>query len=142
MRTCFAPQPKWFGQWPNEHKTMNLLESGPDIEYSMSQDDTNHNRLVNIGMKKINSLNKKSSPRSSLRKVCSYIFLLELYKNYNSWLCSDFSLVFLMISTIKEFIPFIFPFSLSCQPSTCKIDCQYLWVTVRLKVTVQVSLPH
>ena len=32
VRTRFAPQPKWFGQWPNEPKTMNLLESGPDIE--------------------------------------------------------------------------------------------------------------
>ena len=36
VRTRFASQAKWFGQWPNEPKTMNLLESGPDIERSMS----------------------------------------------------------------------------------------------------------
>ena len=36
VRTRFASQAKWFGQWPNEPKTMNLLESGLDIECSMS----------------------------------------------------------------------------------------------------------
>ena len=49
------------GQWPNEPKTMNLLESGLDTERSMSQDDADHNRLV-IEMNKTNSLNKKISP--------------------------------------------------------------------------------
>ena len=36
VRTQFAPQPKWFGQLPNEPRTMNLLESGLDIERLMS----------------------------------------------------------------------------------------------------------
>ena len=34
VRTRFAPQPD--GPWPNEPKTMNLLESGLDTERSMS----------------------------------------------------------------------------------------------------------
>jgi len=36
VRTRFDPQPKRYGQWPNEPKTINLLESGPAIERSMS----------------------------------------------------------------------------------------------------------
>ena len=36
VKTCFAPQPKWFGQWPNEANTINLLKSEPDIERSMN----------------------------------------------------------------------------------------------------------
>ena len=36
VRARFAPQPKWFVQWPNEPKTMNLLESELDTEHSMS----------------------------------------------------------------------------------------------------------
>ena len=59
VRTRFASQAKWFGQWPNEPKTMNLLESGPDIERSMSQDDADHNRLVSTEINETNSLNKK-----------------------------------------------------------------------------------
>ena len=35
-RASFAPQPKWFGQWPNEPKTINLLDNGLVIERSMS----------------------------------------------------------------------------------------------------------
>ena len=35
-RASFAPQPKWFGQWPNEPKTMKLLESRLDTERLMS----------------------------------------------------------------------------------------------------------
>ena len=36
VRTCFDPQPRRLGQWPNKLKTINLLESGPVIERSMS----------------------------------------------------------------------------------------------------------
>ena len=36
VRARFAPQPKWFVQWPNELKTMNLLESKLDTEHSIS----------------------------------------------------------------------------------------------------------
>ena len=82
------------GQRPNEPKTMNLLERGFEIERSMSQENTNHNRLFISGMNKTNNMSKKSSPRSSPRKICSYIFLLDLYKNYSSLLhshCSGFS---------------------------------------------------
>ena len=93
VRARFAPQPKWFRQWPNESKTMNLLESGPVTERSLSK-DVDHNRLVNIRMNKTNSLKKKSAPRSSTRKVCSYIFLSDLYKYSNSWLHNDFSFGF------------------------------------------------
>ena len=82
------------GQRPNEPKTMNLLESGFEIERSMSQENTNHNRLFISGMNKTNNMSKKSSPRSSPRKICSYIFLLDLYRNYSSWLHSDFSWFF------------------------------------------------
>ena len=123
VRTRFATQPKRFGQWPNEPKTMNLLESGPDIERSMSEDYADHNRLVGIEMDKTNSLNKKSSPQSNLKNVCSFIFLLDLYKNYSSWLHSDISLVFLIIPLVMEFFPFIFHSLLSSQPSTCRLDC-------------------
>ena len=74
VRTSFDPQPKWFGQWPNEFKTMNLLESGPVTKCSMSL-NVDHNRLVSIRMNKTNSLKKKSTPWSSPRKVCFYILL-------------------------------------------------------------------
>ena len=37
-------------------------------------------------------LNKKSFHQSSPRKVCSYISLLDLYKNYSSLVHNDFSL--------------------------------------------------
>ena len=69
---------------------MNLLESELVIERSLSK-DVDHNRLVNIRMNKTNRLKKKSDFRSSPRKVCSYIFLLDLYKYSSSWLHSDFS---------------------------------------------------
>ena len=36
VRKCFDPQPKRFGQWSNEPKTINLLKSGLVIEHSMS----------------------------------------------------------------------------------------------------------
>ena len=121
VRARFAPQPKWFVQWPNEPKTMNLLESELDTERTMSYGDANHNRLV-IGINKTNNLNKKSSPRSSLRKICSYIYLLDLYKNYNSLLHSDFLLVFFILHPIMEFFSFIFPSLLSSQLSTCRSD--------------------
>ena len=62
---------------------MNLLESRLDTEHSMSL-NIDHNRLVSIRMNKTNSLKKKSTPRSDPRKVCSYIFLLDLYKNSSS----------------------------------------------------------
>ena len=123
VRTRFTTQPKRIRQWLNEPKTMNLLESGPDIERSMSEDFADHNRLVGIEMDKTNSLNKKSSPWSNLKKVCSFIFLLDLYKNYSSWLHNDFSLVFLIIPFVIEFFSFIFPSLLSSQPSTCRLDC-------------------
>ena len=77
---------------------MNLLESEPDIERSMSLGYVNHNRLASIKMNKTNCLSKKSSPRSNPRMVYSHIFLLDLYKNYSSWLHSNFSLVFLMLT--------------------------------------------
>ena len=35
-RTQFDPKPKWFRQWPDEPKTINLLESEPITEHSMS----------------------------------------------------------------------------------------------------------
>ena len=51
----------------------------------------NHNGLVGMRMSEVNSLKrKKIDPWSSARIVCSYIFLLDLYKYYNSWLHSDF----------------------------------------------------
>ena len=36
VRTRFDSQLKRFGQWPNEPKTINLLENGLVIERSMS----------------------------------------------------------------------------------------------------------
>ena len=36
VRTRLDPQPKWFEQWPNKPRTMNLLESRPVTECSMS----------------------------------------------------------------------------------------------------------
>jgi len=58
VRTSFDPQPNWFGQWPNEPKIMNLLESGLDTERSMSL-NVDHNRLVGIRMNKTNSERKE-----------------------------------------------------------------------------------
>ena len=34
--THLDPRPKWFGQWPNKPRTMNLLESRPVTEHLMS----------------------------------------------------------------------------------------------------------
>ena len=42
--------------------------------------DSGHGRLVMVGKSRTNSLSKKSSPQSSSRMICSYIFLLDLYK--------------------------------------------------------------
>ena len=36
VRTRLAPKGQMDGQWPKEPKTMNLLESGLEIELSMS----------------------------------------------------------------------------------------------------------
>ena len=47
------------GQWPNEPKTMNLLESGLEIKLSMSQVDNDHNRLVIIGKNETNNFEKE-----------------------------------------------------------------------------------
>ena len=46
--------------------------------------------LVSIRMNKTNSLKKKSTHRLDPRKICSYIFLLDLYKNSSSWLHREF----------------------------------------------------
>ena len=107
-KDTFCSITKTDGQWPNEPKTMNLLESGLEIECSMSQEDTDHNRLVISGMNKTSNLSKKSYPWSSPRKICSYIFLLDLYRNYSSLLHSHVSLLFLMIPFVREFIPLYF----------------------------------
>ena len=91
---------------------MNLLESGLVIERSLSK-DVDHNRLINIRMNKTNSLKKKNVPRSSMRKVCSYIFLLDLYKYSSSWLHNNFFFFWflLMILFCNGVLPFyiLFP---------------------------------
>ena len=123
VRTRFGSQPKRFRQWPNEPKTINLLESRLVIERSMSQ-NVDHNILVAVRMNKTNSLKMKNTSWSSPRQVCSYIFLLDLYKYSSSWLHSDFFSSFsFFFSSVMEFFPFIFPSPLSSQPSTCKSDC-------------------
>ena len=47
------------GQWPKEPKTMNLLESGLETKLSLSQVDSDHNRLVITGKNKINSFEQE-----------------------------------------------------------------------------------
>ena len=37
-----------YEQWPNEPKTINLLESGLETKLSMSEVESDHNRLVTI----------------------------------------------------------------------------------------------
>ena len=109
VRTRFDPQPKWLEQWPNEPKIMNLLESGLDTKHSMIL-NIDYNRLISIRMNKTNSLKKKNTPWSSSKKVCSYIFLLGLYKNSSSWLHNDFSYGFSPPSLCKGVLPFYIPF--------------------------------
>ena len=36
VRTRFSPKAQMDGQWPKEPKTMNLLESGLETEFSLS----------------------------------------------------------------------------------------------------------
>ena len=51
-KDTFCSTTQMDGQWPNEPKIMNLLESGLETKRSVSQEDTDHNRLVIIGMNK------------------------------------------------------------------------------------------
>ena len=63
-------------QWPNEPKTMNLLESGPEVKLSMSQVNNDHNRLVIIGKNETNSYEqKKFSSAKSEEGLFLYIAL-------------------------------------------------------------------
>ena len=66
------------GQWPNESKTMNLLESGPVTKCSMSL-NIDHNRLVGIRMNKTNSERKVLLGQVRGRYVLIYFF--ETYTN-------------------------------------------------------------
>ena len=78
-------------------------------ERSISE-SIDHSRLVDIRMNKTSSLKKKNTPWSGPRMVCSYIFLLDLYKYLSSWLYSNFFSSFLMIPPIKESSSFYTPF--------------------------------
>ena len=77
LRAQFAPKVQMKGQWP---KTINLLESGLKDELSMRKMESSHSRLVMVGKNTTNNLSKKSSPPSSLRMICSYLFLSDLYR--------------------------------------------------------------
>ena len=84
--------------------------------------------------------------------VCSYIFLLDLYKYSSSWLHSD--LFFDSPPSVMESFPFYT--LLFFHPRLSHVDqianlldigpistsLKSLWVAVRLEVTIQVSLPH
>ena len=61
VRTRFDSQLKRFGQWPNEPKTINLLESGFVNELLMSL-CIDHNRLVDVRISKTNKLKRKVLP--------------------------------------------------------------------------------
>ena len=99
-----------YEQWPNEPKTINLLESGLETKLSMSEVESDHNRLVTItGKNKTKSFEQKSSSWSSPRYVCSYILFLDLYKNFSSWVHSNFSLVFLIIPFCNGALLFYIP---------------------------------
>ena len=71
------------GQWLKEPKTMNLLESGLETKFSMSQMDNDHNKLVITGKNKVNSFEQeKFSSAKSEEGFFLYIFL-RLIPNYN-----------------------------------------------------------
>ena len=81
VRTRFSPKAQMDGQWPKESKTMNLLESGLELELSMSQMDNDHNRLVIIGKSKTNSFEQeKFSLVKSEEGLFLYIFLILIQK--------------------------------------------------------------
>ena len=92
-----------------------------------------HNRLVSIRMNKTNSLKKKSTHRLDPRKICSYIFLLDLYKNSSSWLHSDFSYGFSLDPPIMEFFPFYIPF-----PSFILAFLVQIWLLISLILVLSV----
>ena len=69
------------GQWSNEPKTMNLLESGLKTKLSMSQVDNDHNRLVIIGKNETNSFEQeKFSSIKSEEGLFLYISLRLIQK--------------------------------------------------------------
>ena len=69
------------GQWPNEPKTMNLLESKLEIKLSMSQVDNDHNRLIIIRKNETNNFEQeKFSSVKSEENLFLYISLRLIQK--------------------------------------------------------------
>ena len=84
VRTQFGSKAQMDGQWPKEPKTMNLLESGLEIELSMSYMGNNHNRLIITGKNKTNRFEQeKLSSVKSEEGLFLYISirLIQIYSS-------------------------------------------------------------
>ena len=105
-------------------------------------------------MSKTNNLKKEIAHRLGPRMIYFDIFFLDLYKYSSSWLHSGFFSGSFHHPPVREFFPSIFPSLLYLNSprvdqianllDICpiRIFLKFLWVVVRLKITVQISLPH
>ena len=74
IRVGFVAKAQMDGQWPKQPKIMNLLESGLETEFPMSQVDNDHSRLVITGKNKANSFEQeKFSSAKSKKGLFLYI---------------------------------------------------------------------
>ena len=116
--------------------------------------NNDHSRLVIARKNKINSFEQEEFSSVKSEKGLFLYISLRLIQNYSSLVYNDLSLNFLMIPFVMGFFSFIFLPLLSSQPFTCKSNyylldtcpistfLESLGVAIRLKITVQVSLPH
>ena len=115
-----------------------------------------YSRLISVGMAKMNKLKRKRL----FNHTRGWYVLIDIFQIYTNIQVLGYKVVFssgfiLIIPSIMESFPFYTPsphfqFSLTLVDQltnlfdTCSIRTflKSLWVAVRLKVTVQVSLPH